>query len=118
MRVRSLRREDFLEKEMATHSSIFAWNPTDRGAWRTTVHGVAELDTQDSAPKNMLLCTTLCSTFLNFIPQCIILCKISQFLLVNIGYSLQFSELYYHSFPSRSSICLTMQWGLTLVIGL
>ena len=30
-----------LEKEMATHSSIFAWeNPTDRGLWRVTVHGV------------------------------------------------------------------------------
>ena len=26
MRVRSLGREDLLEKEMATHSSILAWN--------------------------------------------------------------------------------------------
>ena len=27
---------------METHSSILAWKiPTDRGAWRTTVHGVA-----------------------------------------------------------------------------
>ena len=36
-----------LEKEMATHSSIFAWgNPMDRGAWQATVHGIAkELDT-------------------------------------------------------------------------
>ena len=26
---------------MATHSSILAWRiPTDRGAWRATVHGV------------------------------------------------------------------------------
>ena len=32
-RVRSLGREDPLEKEMATHSSILAWkNPMDRGA--------------------------------------------------------------------------------------
>ena len=37
----SLGREDPLEKEMATHSR----NPTDRGAWPATVHGVAkELD--------------------------------------------------------------------------
>ena len=32
-------------KPTATHSSILAWNPMDRGAWRATVHGVAkELD--------------------------------------------------------------------------
>ena len=44
--VRSLGREDSLEKEMATHSDILAWrNPMDRGAWRATVNGVAELDT-------------------------------------------------------------------------
>ena len=30
---------------MAIHSSILAWRiPTDREAWRATVHGVAELD--------------------------------------------------------------------------
>ena len=40
--VQSLGREDPLEEEMATHSSIPAWgNPMDRGAWRATVHGVA-----------------------------------------------------------------------------
>ena len=34
--------EDPLEESMATHSSILAWSiPMDRGAWRTTVHGVA-----------------------------------------------------------------------------
>ena len=33
-RVQSLGREDLLEKEMATHSSILAWkNPMDGGAW-------------------------------------------------------------------------------------
>ena len=32
-----------LEKELATHSSILAWRiPTERGAWRATVHGVAK----------------------------------------------------------------------------
>ena len=32
-----------LEKGMATHSSIFAWRiPTDRGAWRATVHRVSK----------------------------------------------------------------------------
>jgi len=35
--------EDPLEKEMATHSNIFAWgNPMDRRAWRAAVHGVAK----------------------------------------------------------------------------
>ena len=33
------------ERGMATHSNIRAWeNFMDRGAWRATVHGVAELD--------------------------------------------------------------------------
>ena len=38
--VRPLGWEDPLE-EMATHSSILAWeNSMDRGAWQATVHGV------------------------------------------------------------------------------
>ena len=42
--VRSLFWEDFLEKGMATHSSILAWRTLE--AWRATVHGVTkELDT-------------------------------------------------------------------------
>ena len=45
--VGSLGREDPLEKEMATHSSILAWRiPMDRGAWWATVHGVAKSRTQ------------------------------------------------------------------------
>ena len=38
--------EDLLEEGMATHSSILAWRiPMDRGAWRATVHEVAESQT-------------------------------------------------------------------------
>ena len=45
--VRSLGWEDLLEKGMATHSSILAWRiPIDRGAWRATVHRVANSQTQ------------------------------------------------------------------------
>ena len=37
----SLGWEDPLKEEMATHSSILAWeNFMDRGAWQATVHGV------------------------------------------------------------------------------
>ena len=37
--------EDALEEGMATHRSILAWRiPMHRGAWRATVHGVAEPD--------------------------------------------------------------------------
>ena len=44
--VRSLGREDPLEKGMATHSSILAWRiPMDRGAWQATVHGIAKSGT-------------------------------------------------------------------------
>ena len=46
---RSLDQEDSLGEGMATHSSILAWRiPMDRGAWRATVHGVAESQTQRS----------------------------------------------------------------------
>ena len=45
--VRSPGREDALEKEMATHSSILAWRiPMDRGAWQSTVHGVTKSQTR------------------------------------------------------------------------
>ena len=46
MRVRSLGWEDPLEKEMATHCSILAWeipwrNPMEGRGWWATVHEVA-----------------------------------------------------------------------------
>ena len=38
--VRFLGREDPLEEDMATYSSILAWRiPMDRGAWPATVYG-------------------------------------------------------------------------------
>ena len=38
--VQSLGQEDALEKEIATHSSILAWEiPRTEGAWGATVHG-------------------------------------------------------------------------------
>ena len=41
--VQSLGWKDPLEEGMATHCSILAWRiPMDRGAWWTTVHGVAK----------------------------------------------------------------------------
>ena len=44
-RVQSLGQEDPLEEEMETYSSILAWRISlDRGAWRATVHMVAESD--------------------------------------------------------------------------
>ena len=51
MQVQSLDQEDALEKEMATHPNILAWEipwtqepsePLVRGAWCATVHGVAK----------------------------------------------------------------------------
>ena len=47
MWVWSLGWEDPLKKEMATHSSILAWEiPMNRGVWWATVHGVAKSRTQ------------------------------------------------------------------------
>jgi len=45
-RVQSLGRKDPLEKEMATHEYSCLENPTDRGTWQATVHGVAESQTR------------------------------------------------------------------------
>ena len=43
--VRSLGWEGPLEEGVAIHSSVPTWRiPLDRGAWRATVHGVAESD--------------------------------------------------------------------------
>ena len=43
VQVQSRGRADPLEKGMATHSSILAWDsPTDKGAWRATVRGGAK----------------------------------------------------------------------------
>ena len=45
--VQSLGWEDPLEEGMATHSGIIAWRVSlDRGAWWTTVDGVAKSQTQ------------------------------------------------------------------------
>ena len=44
--VQSLGQGDPLEKEMATHFSILAWEiPRTEEVWRATVPGVAESDT-------------------------------------------------------------------------
>ena len=38
-----------LEEGMATHFSILAWRtPRDRGAWRATIHEVAESDATEN----------------------------------------------------------------------
>ena len=37
--------EDSLEEEMTPHSSILAWR-MDKGAWRATVHGAVQSQTQ------------------------------------------------------------------------
>ena len=43
----SLGWEDPLEEGMATHFSILVWKiPMDRGAWRTTIPGVAKSRTR------------------------------------------------------------------------
>ena len=65
--VLSLSREDPLEKEMATHSSILAWRiPMDGGAWWATVHGVAKSWTQLSDFISLIMRVNV---------QCLILCK-------------------------------------------
>ena len=64
--VRTLGWKDPLEDSMATHSNILAWRiPTDRGAWRTTVHGVTKslrrLSTAQHMVDGVALATSLSS---------------------------------------------------------
>ena len=49
--VQSLSQEDPLEKEMATRSSVLAWEILWTGAWWATVHGVTENIGYDLATK-------------------------------------------------------------------
>ena len=57
MQVRSLAREDPLEKGMATHSSILAWRIPWTETWRVTVHEAAENQTHCCwNPPSMRLC--------------------------------------------------------------
>ena len=70
MMVRSLGREDPLEKGMATHSSVLAWRilwtekpgRLNRGARQVRVHGVTQSRTQlkrlSTHACMMMLCTT------------------------------------------------------------
>ena len=61
-RVRSLGREDPLEKEMATHSSTLAMEKSmDGGAWWATVHGAAKSRTRLSDFTFTFKVTTLVS---------------------------------------------------------
>ena len=71
----SLGGEDPLEKEMATHSSIFAWRiPKDIRDWQATVHGVTKSWTQlnnlhlqeISCPPGNKIKKTLCCYKLTF----------------------------------------------------
>ena len=50
-RAGSLGQEDFLEKGMATHSSILAWRIpwTEKPGWHTTIHRIAKSQTQIEA---------------------------------------------------------------------
>ena len=50
MWVLSLGQEGLLEEGMATHSNILTWkDPTDRGVWWATVHGITkESDTTEA----------------------------------------------------------------------
>ena len=65
--VQSLGGEEPLEEQIATHCSILAWRiPTDRGAWRATVHGLNDEPECNHLPSNIQFssvaqsCQTLC----------------------------------------------------------
>ena len=91
MQVRSLGREDPLQKGMATHSSILAWRipwtEEDRGAWWATVHwGLKESDPTE-ATKHARICQKRLRICVSFLLCCY---KLPQTLQLKI------SQIYYH----------------------
>ena len=47
-RIQPLDWENSLKEDMATHSSILAWEISlDRGSWKPIVHGMAKFDTTE-----------------------------------------------------------------------
>ena len=48
--------EDPLEECITTHSSILAWRIPWTGAWRATVHGVAESETAEVIVRTCKTC--------------------------------------------------------------
>ena len=80
-RVWSLRQEDPLGEEMATHSSILAGkNPMDRGAWRATVHGNAKNQTRLSKWAQQQL-FTLCTLFSTLLLSLNVFCRLRGILM-------------------------------------
>ena len=66
--VRSLRWEDPLKKEMATHSCLE--NPMDRGAWQAAVHGGhKESDTTEQLHFSLAVNQDAASYFFPFLWQ-------------------------------------------------
>ena len=60
----SLGWEDLQKNGMATHSSILTWRiPLNRGAWRSTVHGVARI--RNNWETNTLMCDVYCCLVLS-----------------------------------------------------
>ena len=63
--VQSLGREDPLEKELATHSSILAWNNSmDRRTWWVTIQGATESQTWLHRQAHIQLCAYVNPKFL------------------------------------------------------
>ena len=72
MQDQSLSREDPLEKEMATHSSILGWRILmGRRAWQATVHGVAKSDTTEVTQHTHTHTHTHTGTRTKFLLNCI-----------------------------------------------
>ena len=55
--VRSLGGEDFLEKGMATHSSILAWRINGQGSWPAAACGFAESEITERLTLSLSLCS-------------------------------------------------------------
>ena len=111
MQVQSLGREDPLEKEMATYSSVLAWKTLmDRGVWQAIVHGVAKSRTWLSLHAMQLDSQASTST-----SRCIIMGGKETSIQLHFCYrQSEFPHLLgmSHHCPAKFLLCRIVQWAL------
>ena len=107
MQVRFLDQEDPLEKEIATQSSMLAWeSPWTKRAWWATVHRVTKSQTQLSTSTSCLVRSPILSIYplfplhiVLFMVLCILTLEVILSALTFAFSRIYFSRIFYSTLP-------------------
>ena len=113
--VRSLGREDSLEKEMATHSSILAWRipwTEEPGGLQSTVHGVAKSRTRLSDFTHSLMCLGVDFFLFQFLELDLFL---QSFFTISFSWK-EYVSGTFHSVSQSLNITVTFFFSLSLSV--